>query len=539
VKERVLSTPSPYPVLVVGAGPVGLTSGTELLRRGVPVRCVDRAPAPSPLSKALLVWPRTLEILRRLGGQSHISERAMPLEAFRYYSSGTPVGTIAFRPRTKPVIMPQPDVEALLLDALGQAGGAVEWSTELLTIEQHPDRVTAVLRGPDGEVRSADFSHVVGGDGASSTVRELLGIGFEGLTYPNTFVVADAEMDGGLSHDTSHYYCSPKGVLVTCGLPNGRFRVFTSAPPDLPRDGVTLEQVQRLVDERGPGGLTLRNPTWVSAFSVHARHAERTRDGRVFLVGDAAHIHSPAGGQGLNTGVGDAYNLAWKLALVHRGLAGEELLDTVETERRQVAEAIVRQADLQTRAWMLGKPYQRAIRDVLLRAASAVRLADLWYVPWLAGFRTVYQDPQGGRPERAGGFTRGALVGDRTVWDARTSRRTPLREALDDLRHTLLLVTDGGPLPATARRAVETAAERYGDLMDVRTLDTSAPALRDGLPAEVSAVGRRTGSRPALVLVRPDQHVALALPAEQFPRLADHLAELTAVRERPGRPVPA
>ncbi|MFJ5233120.1 FAD-dependent monooxygenase [Kitasatospora sp. NPDC088391] len=530
---------SPYPVLVVGAGPVGLTAATELLRRGVSVRCVDRAAAPSPLSKALLVWPRTLEILRRLGGGNHVAERAMPLRAFRYYSSGAPVGSLEFRPVDQPVIMPQPDVEAALLDAFGQAGGGVEWSTRLLALEQHRDRVTATLAGPDGEPYTADFAYLVGADGASSTVRELLGISFEGLTYPNTFVVADAEMEGDLAHDDSHYFCSPRGVLVTCGLPNGRFRVFTSAPPDLPRDGVTLEQVQQLVDERGPGGLTLRNPTWVSAFSVHARHAERTREGRVFLVGDAAHIHSPAGGQGLNTGVGDAYNLSWKLALAHRGLAGEQVLDSVQAERGQVAEAIVKQADLQTRAWMLPRPAQRAVRDALLRAASAVRLGDLWYVPWLAGFRTVYRDPAGGRPRRAGGFTTGALVGDREVWDVRASRRSGLRQALGDLRHTLLVVADGGALPAAALRAAEAAAGRYGELLEVRVLDTAAAELRDGRPGRLRpAQARRRGRTPALVLVRPDQHVALAVPADRPEPLLEHLAALGA-GVRAGEPAAA
>ncbi|PYC72359.1 monooxygenase [Streptomyces tateyamensis] len=528
---------SPYPVLVVGAGPVGLTSAVELLRRGVPVRIVDRAAAPSPLSKALLVWPRTLEILRRLGGERHIAEQAMPLEAFRYYSSGTPVATIAFRADTKPVIMPQPDVEAALLDALAQQGGAVEWSTELLELEQHEDHVTAVLRAGDGSVSTATASHLIGGDGASSKVRELLGIAFEGHTYGATFVVADAEMDGGLAHDISHYYCSPKGVLVTCGLPNGRFRVFTSAPPDLPRDQVTLELVQKLVDERGPGGLTLRNPTWVSAFSVHARHADHTREGRVFLLGDAAHIHSPAGGQGLNTGVGDAYNLAWKLALVHRGLAGDQLLDTAETERRQVAEAIVKQADLQTKAWMLPKRHQRTVRDLLLRAASAVRLGDYWYVPWLAGLRTVYQPADGQRPTRAAGFESGALVGDRPVWDARSSRRLPLRESLSDLGHTLLVVTRGTPLSAASRRAVAALAERYGALLELRTLDASAAILRDGVAGTESA--SRRGDRPALVLVRPDQHVALAVPVTELHRVAEHLDQLAPAGTPVGSAVPA
>ncbi|WP_129308613.1 FAD-dependent monooxygenase [Streptomyces sp. L2] len=527
------------PVLVVGAGPVGLTTATELLRRGVPVRIVDKAAGASPLSKALLVWPRTLEILRRLGGDAHIAARGMPLNAFRYYSSGAPVGTLRFRPRTKPVILPQPDVEALLHDALTDAGGTVAWSTELLGVEQDDTGVRAVLRGPDGASHTEEFAYAVGCDGASSRVRELLGIPFDGATYPATFVVADIDMEGPLEHDTSHYYCSPQGVLVTCGLPNGRFRVFTSAPADLDRDHITLEQVQRLVDERGPGGLTLSDPVWISAFSVHARRAERTREGRVFLLGDAAHIHSPAGGQGLNTGVGDAHNLAWKLALVLRGAAAPGLLDTAAAERHQVAEAVVRQADVQTKLWMVRKPYQTALRDLLVRLGSAARIADLAYVPWLAGLRLVYGDRTGPR-RRIGGHADGGLLTDREVWDARTARRRPLRTALDDDRYTLLVVSDGRPLPAATARAVR-SAERLTGLVGVRYLDTTRQDLTDTAPAP-AAYGRPRprplGRGPLLLLVRPDQHIALARRAADAHEILAALTRLAPAPARDGERVP-
>ena len=372
-------------------------------------------------------------------------------------------------------------------------------------------------------------------------MREILGIGFEGLTYPNTFVVADAELEGDLAPDTSHYYCSSKGVLVTCGLPGGRFRVFTSAPPDLDRDRVTLDQVQQLVDERGPGGLRLHNPTWVSAFSVHARHAERTRSGRVFLLGDAAHIHSPAGGQGLNTGVGDAHNLTWRVALVHRGLAGEELLDGAEQERGQVARAIVKQADLQTRAWLLRRPYQTATRDLLLRAASAARLADLWYVPWLAGLRTVYRSADGSRPRSAGGFTEGALAGGAQVWDARGNRRAPLQEALDDQRYTLLVVTEGTRLDPAAAAELRAVAEMHRELVELRVLDRARNTLTDGrIPSSRPGNGLvgRGRRAPLLVLVRPDQHVALVRPATRAD-LVDAALQRVGAGARAAQPVAA
>ncbi|MBP0458777.1 FAD-dependent monooxygenase [Streptomyces montanisoli] len=459
------------PVLVVGAGPAGLTTATELLRRGVPVRCVDRAQGPSTLSKALGLWPRTLELIRRVGGDELLSVRALPQSQMRYYSDGKVIANLRYRPATRPLICPQPDVEEVLRTNLASVGGAPEWRTELLGFDQLADRVRATLRGPDGTESTEDFSHLIGADGASSTVRDRLGVDFTGSTYELRFVVADVLVDTRLDHRMTHYFCSPRGILVACGLPDGRWRVFTSAPPGLTQDEADLAAVQRLVDERGPGGIALREPDWISVFSVHARHADTTRVGRVFLMGDAAHIHSPAGGQGLNTSVTDAHNLAWKLALVWHGRSGDRLLDSYVSERGDVAKSVVRQADVQTRIWLLRKGHQVALRDNALRVASGLRLFDLAYVPWLAGLRTRYAAEPGAGRGRAG-FVPGALV------------PLPLRSALDDLRHTLL-VSD--PDAGALRSLVGWCEAELAEVVDVRV---------------VSGLGRRVA-----VLARPDGHV--------------------------------
>jgi 3-(3-hydroxy-phenyl)propionate hydroxylase len=465
------AAPDGLPVLVTGGGPAGLTAATELLRRGVPVRCVDKADGPSTLSKALGLWPRTVELIHRVGGRELLAERALPQSQMRYYSDGRPIADLRYKPATRPLICPQPDIEEVLRANLASVGGGVEWRTELLGFEQLTDRVRARLRHPDGTEHEAEYAYVVGADGASSTVRGHLGVGFEGSTYELRFVVADVMVDTRFDHRMTHYFCSPRGILVACGLPDGRWRVFTSAPPGLSRDDIDLAAVQRLVDERGPGGIRLRDPDWISVFNVHARHAETTRAGRVFLIGDAAHIHSPAGGQGLNTGLNDAHNLAWKLALVWHGRSADRLLDTYVSERGEVARAVVRQADVQTRLWLLDKGHQVVLRDNVLRLASGLRLFDVAYIPWLAGLRTRYRtEPAAGR--RTAGFTPGALV------------PLPLRGELDDLRHTLILT---GPADASVRELTRWCAERLGAVLEVRT------------------ESRR--GRPALVLARPDGHV--------------------------------
>ncbi|MFE2584983.1 FAD-dependent monooxygenase [Streptomyces sp. NPDC059378] len=459
------------PVLVVGAGPAGLTAATELLRRGVPVRCVDRADGPSTLSKALGLWPRTVELIHRVGGQELLATRALPQSQMRYYSDGKVIADLRYKAATRPLICPQPDIEEVLRTNLASVGGAVRWRTELLGFEQLDDRVRARTRHEDGTEHEEEFAYVVGADGASSTVRGRLGVGFEGSTYELRFVVADVMVDTRFDHRMTHYFCSPRGILVACGLPDGRWRVFTSAPPGVSQEDVDLAMVQSLADERGPGGIRLRDPDWISVFNVHARHAETTRIGRVFLIGDAAHIHSPAGGQGLNTGVNDAHNLAWKLALVWHGHSAGRLLDSYESERGEVARTVVRQADVQTRLWLLRKAHQVVLRDNVLRVASGLRLFDLAYIPWLAGLRTKYRaEPAAGR--KTAGFVPGALV------------PLPLRGELDDLRHTLILT---GPQDESARELTRWCRDRLGAVVDIRT-------------------GARRG-RTAFVLARPDGHV--------------------------------
>ena len=513
------------PVLVVGAGPVGLTAAAELSRRGVPVRLIDRAAGPSRLTKALMVWPRTLDILRQLGGTEHIVDHGLPVDAFRYYSDARVICNIQFDPLTQPVVLPQPDVEDLLRAKLAELGGATAWQTRLIAVEQDDEGVTATLRDADGAESAERFSYLIGCDGAGSTVRELLGLEFHGATYPNLFILADIRVDGDLQFDAVHYYISGNGILVMVPMPGRRFRIFTAGPPTLRPEDLDVPLLQRYVDERGPGGLRLHDVGWHTTFSIHARHTDQFHRGRVFLAGDAAHIHSPAGGQGLNTGVADAHNLAWKLALVARGEARPELLDSFAAERGQVARAVIRQAQVQTRIWML-RGYRAGARDLALRVASGLRLFHRAYVPWLAGLRTTYGTALGAGKARHG-FRSGALVGDQAVWDARRNRRLPLRAALDDLRYTLLVVSTGSP-DATTRALLERVNRDFGATVDLRVLDPRAGVLSD-------AGGEGAGRTTDLLLVRPDGYLDAVVPAAGG---AAVLARLRSVL-RAASPVPA
>jgi 2-polyprenyl-6-methoxyphenol hydroxylase-like FAD-dependent oxidoreductase len=506
-------------VLVVGAGPTGMIAACELLRRGVPVRIVDAAPDPVPYSKALLLWPRTIDVLTDLGLVDEVLRRGIRINAFRYYSSGRELIKVRFEPELASWALPQRSTEEMLRAKLAELGGCIERGVRLLALDRmdfsgdpaNSRGITAILEHPDGRIERYVTPWLIGADGAGSAVRAQLGLGFTGSTYASHFLLADARVEGSLADDEARYYQSPNGVLVIVALPGGIFRFFASAPPcSVPVNGrpqVDLPLMQRLVDERGPRGLRLVDPEWVSVFRVHRRQAERFQLGRAFLVGDAAHVHSPAGGQGLNTGMQDAHNLAWKLAAVIHGEARCRLLDSYTPERHRVAARVVRDTDVQTRAWLMRHPIAVVMRDTALRLAHHSGLIERSYLPTMAGRRIRYVAEEST-----------ALLGV-----TRRCERGPLR-----LGTPLRLDTTVPPALADWLRS---AASRGGTLR--WTLLMREPAVRDGnlpqvdiviAPTELAALA---GCRhTAFVLVRPDGVVAARGHREDLPELRRWVSDL-------------
>ncbi|WP_060889198.1 FAD-dependent monooxygenase, partial [Streptomyces scabiei] len=377
-------------VLVVGAGPTGLSAACALWDLGVPCRVVDRRPGPGIAPKGLVLWSGALECLERLGVAEKLTGTALPLAGASYWSNGRRIAGARFGNLTGtafpgPLCVPQPVTERALLERLTELGGTVEWDTEVTEVTVNRggpgESVTVALSAAGGE-ESVTVPWLVAADGARSLVRDSVGIPFEGHTFDRTFLIGDGRLEGASAEAEVQHHITPDGVLVIVPQPEGH-RVFFDTEPDERTEPPTEEQLQRLLDERGPGGLRLHGTWWTSRFRVHARVAPRFREGPVLLAGDAVHAHTTAGGQGLNTGVQDGYDVGWKLASVVRG-ADPALLDSYEAERRPASVRAVANGEKQTRMWLLRRPAARLLRDTVMRVLSAGGLLERKAIPLLA-----------------------------------------------------------------------------------------------------------------------------------------------------------
>ncbi|MCT6777547.1 FAD-dependent monooxygenase [Streptomyces sp. CS7] len=362
-------------VLVVGAGPVGLTLAAELRRAGVACRIVDRLPARLPYAKAVGIQPRTLELFERMGLVREVLDAAVPMRGQLTYLNGAEQGRVELvLPPEVPygfAALPQCDTERLLEEFLGRYGTGIERSTALVGFAQDPAGVTSRLTTTSGDEMEVRSRFLVGCDGAHSAVRKGLGLTFEGGAFPEEYMLADVEVGWDLpaGYGVRSMHRGEDGaiddLLVCIPLPgNGRYRMSMLVPPELSAarqaeaagtagggDGVAhgleggtapaLPDIQKVLDRLAPEPVTASALRWSSVFRISHRLVDRYGEGRVFVAGDAAHIHPPTGAQGMNTGIQDACNLAWKLALAVEGAAGPQVLAGYDAERHPVGEEVV------------------------------------------------------------------------------------------------------------------------------------------------------------------------------------------------------
>ena len=340
-------------VLIIGAGPTGLVLALWLTKLGVNVRVLDKTAEPGTTSRALAVQARTLELYRQLNLTDAVVERGHKVPAVNLWVKGEPAARLPFErigsdltPYPFLHIFPQDQHERLLIERLEALGVSVERRTELVSFTDGGERVIARLRGPEGQEETCEASYIAGCDGARSIVRETIGTGFRGGTYRQLFYVADVEAAGPALDGELHVDLDEADFLAVFPLAGkGRARLIGTVRDERADHANTLKFED--VSDRAITNLkvNVQKVNWFSTYHVHHRVTEHFRKGRAFLLGDAAHIHSPAGGQGMNTGIGDAINLAWKLATVLAGHAPDKLLDSYEAERIGFARRLVATTD--------------------------------------------------------------------------------------------------------------------------------------------------------------------------------------------------
>ena len=486
--------------LIVGAGPVGLTLACELTRYRIPVRIVDKAAQRTDKSKALVLWSRTLELLDRGDtGAAPFVEAGFKVHGVNIVAAdGAVVGHVRMdsvpSPYSYALMLPQSDTERLLEERLQRLGVSVERSTEATALKIGADGVEATLRRAGGREDTIHADWLAGCDGAHSIVRHTLGAPFSGETMYSDWILADTHMKGYPFPDTeAAVYWAREGVLPIFSIAPGRYRIIANIPPsgeEHPRDP-TLEEIAAIVEQRGPKGVKLFDPIWLSGFRINSRKVANYRSGRAFLTGDAAHVHSPAGGEGMNTGMQDAFNLAWKLALAIHGTCGEALLDTYSPERSGVGDEVLKNTARLTAIGTLRNPIAEELRNIVGRVA-------LGLVPVQQAFADQMSQVSVGYPE----------------------------SPMNGPRH-------GSLRPTPGQRMAPIAGAPFGAGNEPRftLLASASPSAAKLLASYPKLLNDALGTPPSpggVWLIRPDGYVAATAPAADLSSVSDVLQRMSA-----------
>jgi 2-polyprenyl-6-methoxyphenol hydroxylase-like FAD-dependent oxidoreductase len=492
-------------VLIAGAGPVGLTMASELARYGLNVRLIDKNSERTDKSKALVLWARTLELMDRMGTEctQRFIEAGLKVQEANILSGRELIAHVEMTgvdsPHNFVLMIPQSETERLLEEHIATFGLKAERQVELKQLHSGADGVSCTLLHPDGREETVETPWLIGCDGAHSTVRHQLGMEFHGSTLLSDWILADIHLSGVTGVPAVNIFWHAEGMIAIFPLRGTRYRVIADVGESSGSIGEgnnpapTIEEIQRILDVRGPGGIQASDPVWLSAFSINERKVSEFRSGRVFLAGDAAHVHSPAGGQGMNTGMQDACNLAWKLALVSRGIcAPEPLLSSYSTERSAIAKLVLEGTGKATAVGVMRGGIKQSIRN---------HVASLVF-----GFAPVKHTMANLLSEIAVGYSESPLNAQSKHGHGgpEPGRRAPIRQGESKV--------GSGDTPRFALFAEDTPASR--------SLLAKYPNLIEPSP-------RKQFSDGGLWVVRPDGYVALAAKHDAWNDVDAYLSRLT------------
>jgi 4,5-epoxidase len=532
-------------ILIVGAGPTGLALACQCLQQGLRVRILDKKPGPSETSKAIGLQYRVSEVLACMGVVDrflarggtpttvHMYVRREPILSLKFEGFSDTAGQGAFEPR--PIMIPQSETERLLWETVRQRGGSVEWETEFLDFTQDGEGVTARVRHGGGREERTVCDYLVSCEGAHSLVRKQAGLTFAGKTYPLVFFMADVAMDWSVDDNATHVWLHPEGSCAAMPFrETGRWRLFVemTRQADQHHGDITLDDIRGLLAERaGDRETKITDPRWISEFRIHCRMVDHYRSGRVFVAGDAAHIHSPTGGQGIATGIQDAVNLAWKLGRVLHG-APDSLLDTYEEERLPKAAEVLNETNRITTVMFAPTWYKRLLRDYFLLPVLNLRWTQRKMFAKLAQLHVNYRGSRLSQHQPGGVRTRiraGDRAPDVALRRAGKSETVTLFQLLQEVRPVVLIGTN----PQLGSEGYQRLLESLGRLdlnsyLLISAEDETFAGDTSRCLIDVHGDFRRLYGMTGefLCLIRPDDHIGYFQHGIGETKLREYLCHL-------------
>ena len=506
-------------VIIIGAGPTGLALACQFIRYGVEFVIIDKKESVTPFSKALGVHARTLEVYEQIGLAEKAVTKGTIAGKARILESGEIRGEVDLSSVGKGLsqypfmlVLEQSKNEKLLYEYLQEHGEDVLWQSELESFTQDETGVTANIKNISGEISTIEAKYLVGCDGAKSPVRHLLDLKFEGSTFERIFYVADARVDWKFSHDALHVCLAKHSVVAFFPMPGeNRYRIVGAFPEEFSKDegDVLYEEIEARIKVETGLNLNISHVNWFSTYKVHTRHVENFRRGRCFLAGDSAHVHTPAGGQGMNTGIQDGYNLAWKLAFVLRGNADDKILESYNAERLENAENLLKTTDrmfnfLAGDAWLTN-----LIRDHIfprvMGTALSIETVRIEFFKRLSQIGINYRNHNLTQHEGDNDFN--VKAGDRLPYFLVDG--ASIFNQLREPKFHLLVFSDG------ERDYHEIKNEFENEMLDFHIVPIY-PQVTDIFGSE----------KPFMVLLRPDNYIAFLSREISFDKVKNYFSEV-------------